>query len=167
MSSKALQNLINLGLELPRLPDNKALFKPYIFSKEILYISGQLPLGFGDLNKYVGQLGKEFNIEQGQDIARICALNVLAQVNAACHDNLDKVKQCLKLTVFVNSAPTFIDQPKVANAASELMLQVFKDKGHHARSAIGVSQLPFGVGVEIEAIFETETKFVGKEVRTF
>jgi enamine deaminase RidA (YjgF/YER057c/UK114 family) len=151
--SQVLANLNAQGINLPALGESKTLFKQYVVSGNHVYISGQLPLGFGDLKEHVGQLGKNCDIERARKIANYCALNAIAQLQAAIGD-LDKVKRCTKLTVFVNSTAEFTDQPQVANAASELMIQAFGEKGAHARSAIGVSQLPFGVAVEVEAIFE-------------
>ncbi len=151
--SQALKNLESNGYKLPELKPAQTKFKPFLISGSHVYISGQLPLGFGDVKEHVGHLGGNVSIEQGQKIAHICGLNVLAQLQAAVGD-LDKVKKCVKLTIFVNSTPTFTDQPVVANAVSDLMLKTFGEKGEHARSAIGVAQLPLGVAVEVEAIFE-------------
>ncbi len=152
--SQVLKNLESNGYKLPVLsPNPQAKFKPFLVSGNQVYISGQLPLGFGDVKEHVGQLGGKVSIEQGQKISHICGLNVLAQLQAAIGD-LDKVKKCVKLTIFVNSTPSFTDQPVVANAVSDLMLKTFGEKGDHARSAIGVAQLPLGVAVEVEAIFE-------------
>jgi enamine deaminase RidA (YjgF/YER057c/UK114 family) len=103
--------------------------------------------------RYKGRLGQEFKIEDGQAAARLCALNVVAQLKNALGD-LDRVKRCAKLTVFVNSANDFTDQPKVANGASDLMVEVFGDAGKHTRSAVGVNVLPLNVAVEVEGIFE-------------
>lgn len=151
--SQVLESLSAQGIKLPLLGESKTLFKQFVVSGNHVYISGQLPLGFGELKEHVGQLGKNCDLERGKRIARYCALNAIAQLQAAVGD-LDKVKRCVKLTVFVNSTAEFTDQPQVANAVSELMVQAFGEKGAHARSAIGVSQLPFGVAVEVEAIFE-------------
>ncbi len=93
-------------------------------------------------------------MERGKHIARIVGLNILYHLNSATGGNLDRVKRCMKLTVFVNSTPEFTEQPAIANEISEMMLIAFGEKGEHARSAIGVAQLPFGVAVEAEAIFE-------------
>lgn len=150
--SEPLNKLKELGLKLPELQPSQAAFKPYVISGNQLLISGQLPLGYGDLSKHAGQLGANFSLEQGQEVAKFCALNVLKHAMDAC-GGLTKAR-CLKIIVFVNSTSTFTDQPKVANAASELINHVLGINGQHARSAIGVSQLPFGVAVEIEAIFE-------------
>lgn len=148
--------LTELKLTLPELKASSGLFKPFMISGNTVYISGQLPIGFGDLSEHVGQLGRDCTIEKATNVAHICGLNVIAQLKAACDGNLDKVKRCVKITVFVNSDSNFTDQPLIANAVSDLLVKVFGDKGAHARSAIGVSQLPFGVAVEVEAIFEIE-----------
>jgi len=148
------QKLENLGYKLPSLSTNKAAFVPFVISGNLVFISGQLPLGFGQINEHKGKLGNEFNIEQGQKIAEYCILNVIAQLKSACNGDLDRVNKCVKLTIFVNSTLDFTDQPLIANAASEIINKVFDIKGNHARSAIGVNQLPLGVAVEIEAIFE-------------
>ena len=104
--------------------------------------------------KFIGKLGKEYTIEQGQQAARICGLNILAQLRAALGGSLDRVKRCVKLGVFVNSVDTFTDQPKVANGVSDLMVEVFGDAGKHARFAVGTNVLPLNVAVEVDAVFE-------------
>lgn len=152
--SRAIRRLAEFNLVLPVLPVPTTKFKPYVVSGNHVYVSGQLPLGFGDIKEHVGQLGKDCDVKNGINIAKIVALNVLYQAAAACGGDLDKIKRCVKLTVFVNSSSTFTDQPVIANAISEIILIAFGDEGEHARSAIGVSQLPFGVAVEAEAIFE-------------
>lgn len=153
--SSVLKNLSEVGLKLPELPASVGKFKPYAISGKQVFISGQLPLGFGDIKEHVGQFGSNMEIEKGKNIARIVALNILYQLKAAV-GNLESIKRCVKLTVFVNSSSSFTDQPLIANEISEIMLIAFGAKGEHARSAIGVSQLPFGVAVEAEAIFEIE-----------
>jgi enamine deaminase RidA (YjgF/YER057c/UK114 family) len=154
--SEALKNIEAHGHKLPVLKPAQTLYRPYIKSGNQVFISGQLPLGFGELTEHKGQLGRDYTIEQGQKTAHICGLNVIAQLQEACGGDLDKVKSCLKLTVFVNSSPSFTDHPQIANPVSDLMVKTFGDKGQHARSAVGVAQLPFGVAVEVEAIFEVE-----------
>jgi enamine deaminase RidA (YjgF/YER057c/UK114 family) len=149
------QAIESLGYKLPSLPLAKSSFQPYVKSGKMLYISGQIPLGFGDIKDYQGKLGREFTIEQGQDIASKATMNILSQLKSAIQGDWNQVVKCVKLSVFVNSTEDFTAQPKIANAASDIMISVFgKDRGAHARSAIGVSQLPLGVAVEIEAIFE-------------
>lgn len=150
------QTLKNLGITLPPATKPVASYVPFTVAGNLVFISGQLPLGVGELSSHVGQLGRDFSIEQGQATATVCALNVIAQLKEACGGNLERVKQCAKLTIFVNSTGEFTDHPLVGNAASDLIKQVFGAKGEHARSAFGVSQLPKGVAVEVEAIFEIE-----------
>ncbi|MGE0233654.1 MAG: RidA family protein, partial [Flavobacteriaceae bacterium] len=105
--------------------------------------------------EFIGRCGEQYGIDEGQAAARLCALNVLAQVKAAL-GSLEKVRRCLKLTGFVNSTPDFTDHPKVINGASDIMIAAFGEKGRHARAAVGVASLPLGVAVEVEAIFEVE-----------
>ena len=118
-----------------------------------LLMAGQLPVYLGEL-RYVGRIGTDFSIEEGQAAARQCGVNLIAQVADALNGDLDRVVRCLKLGGFVNATPEFRDHPKVINGASELMIQVFGDIGRHARFAVGVNSLPFGVSVEIDGIFQ-------------
>lgn len=153
--SAVLQKLTELGLSMPQLEPAKTLFQPYVIFGDQVIISGQLPAGFGDIANHVGQVGKDVDIDFAKKVAKLCGLNILYQLNAATNGDLNKIKRALKLTVFVNSAPNFTMQPAVANEISQLFLDVFgTEKGAHARSAIGVSQLPFGVAVEAEAMFQ-------------
>ena len=101
-----------------------------------------------------GKVRLDLTLEQGQAAARDCAINIISQIKAACNGDLNKVKNCVKLTGFVNSTDNFIDQPKVINGASELIAIVFEDNGKHARAAVSVNSLPLGAAVEVEAIFE-------------
>jgi len=119
----------------------------------LAFLSGQVTAWNGEF-KFRGKLGRDFTIEQGQEAARICALNLIAQLKAALGGDLDRVKRCVRLGVFVNSMPDFTDQPKVGNGASDLFVQIFGDAGKHARTAIGTNVLPLDVAVEIDAIFE-------------
>ncbi|WP_296990376.1 RidA family protein, partial [Thalassospira sp. UBA1131] len=118
----------------------------------LVHISGQITMENGEL-KFIGKLGADYDVETGQKAARLCALNLVAQLKAAIGD-LDKVTRVVKLNAFVNSAPDFTDQPKVVNGASDTMVEIFGDAGKHARSAVGVAALPLGVAVEIDGIFE-------------
>lgn len=153
--SAIMQKLSELGLSLPSLEPAKTLFQPYVICGDQVMISGQLPAGFGDINNHVGQVGKDVDVDFAKKVAKLCGLNILYQLSAATNGDLNKVNRALKLTVFVNSASSFTAQPAVANEISQLFLDVFgSEKGAHARSAIGVSQLPFGVAVEAEAIFQ-------------
>jgi enamine deaminase RidA (YjgF/YER057c/UK114 family) len=143
--------LAELGETLPEAPAPAANYVPWVRSGDLVYVSGQLPMGPDGLIK--GLLGGDMDVEAGAAAAKRCALSLIAQVKAACEGDLDRVTRVVKLTAFVNSAPGFEDQPKVVNGCSDFMVAVFGDKGRHARSAVGAS-LPFGVAVEIEGIFE-------------
>lgn len=153
--SQIEKNLTQHNLTLPELGESKTLFSPAVVSGNLLFISGQLPTGFGDISLHVGQLGKNVSDDAGKEIAKICMLNCLAQAKKALGGSLEKLKKCVKITVFVNSTSEFTAQPSVANGASEVIVHAFgAELGKHSRSAIGVSQLPLGVAVEVEAIFE-------------
>ncbi len=144
--------LASLDITLPQPAAPAANYVPFVESRGMLYISGQIPVGPNGVD-YVGKLGEEFGIEEGRAAARLCAINILAQARAALGD-LDRVARIVKLTGFVNGTPAFTDQPKVVNGASDFMVEIFDEKGRHARSAVGVGGLPFGVAVEVEAIIE-------------
>lgn len=144
--------LNEIGVTLPEAAAPAANYVPYVISGSYLYVSGQVPMAPDGL-QYIGKLGENTSIENGQAAAKLCAINLLAQAKAALGD-LDKVKRLVKLVGFVNSTPDFGDQPKVINGASDFMVEAMDERGRHARSAVGVAALPFGVAVEIEAIFE-------------
>ncbi|MGB0935421.1 MAG: RidA family protein [Alphaproteobacteria bacterium] len=144
--------IIDLGFELPQPAPPAANYVPYVVQDNLVYISGQLPMWNGDL-KYLGKLGESVSLEDGQAAARLCALNIISQLNQAIDGDFSRIDRCVKLTGFVNSTPDFRDHPKVINGASDVMLQVFGDQGLHARAAVGTSSLPLGVSVEVEAIF--------------
>jgi enamine deaminase RidA (YjgF/YER057c/UK114 family) len=127
-----------------------ASYVPAVEAGGLLHISGQISVG-EDGNLILGRLGEDMNLERGIDAARRCGIMLLAQIKAAL-GSLDRVERIVKLGAFVNSAPSFTDQPKVANGASELMQEVFGEAGRHARSAVGVPVLPLGVAVEVDAI---------------
>lgn len=145
--------LSSLGLSLPQVSMPAANYVPYVVSNGLVYFSGTLPMLEGK-PQFVGKVGGEFTIEQGQECAKICILNILSHLKNALGGDLGKVKRLIRLGVFVNSATGFTDQPKVANGASDLMVAIFGDNGKHARFAVGVSELPFGVAVEVDATFE-------------
>jgi len=146
------QRLDKLGITLPQPVAPLAAYVPVVRTGNHLYVSGQVPLAGGE-STATGRLGQDLELEEGRIAARVCAVNVMAALKAELGE-LDKVTRVVKLTVFVASAPDFTDQPKVANAASELIGEVFGDLGRHARSAVGVAALPLGVPVEVEAIVE-------------
>lgn len=156
MISKIEQRLDKLGIILPEPTNPVANFVPFITTGTIVFMSGQLPRSQGKL-MHAGKLGRDVTVENGKAAARLCALNLLAQLKIACAGNLDKVIRCVRLTGFVNCDPTFKEQPQVVNGASDLMTEVFGDRGRHARTAIGVAALPSDAAVEVEAIFEIST----------
>lgn len=153
MSQSIEAKLQAKGLVLPPSVLPAANYVPYTLAGNQVIVSGQLPMKDGK-PQGIGKVGREFTIEQGQEVARQCVLNVLGHVKAACGGDLSRVKKCLRLGVFVNSTEDFTDQPKVANGASDLMVELLGEAGKHARFAVGVSQLPFGVAVEVDGTFE-------------
>ena len=139
-----------------KLPDAKAPVGNYVAAKisgKLLFISGQISI---DANSQLikGKVGKELDTEAGYNAAQRCALSIVAQVKKACDEDLSKIKSCIKLTGFVNSANDFIEQPKVINGASDLIVSIFGDAGMHTRAAVSTNSLPLGVAVEVDAIFE-------------
>ena len=147
------ENLKKLNVEIPKAPDPVGAYVAYKNTTNLLYISGQISIDAnGKITK--GKLGKDLSIEQGQAAAKLCALNIIAQAKKACNERLENIKNCIKLTGYVNSTNEFTDQPKVINAASELIFTVFGENGKHTRAAISTNSLPLGAAVEIEAIFE-------------
>ena len=146
--------LADLGVTLPEAAAPAANYVPFVKSGNQLFISGQLPMTADGL-QYVGKLGADYDAKTGAEAAKLCAINLIAQMKAATGD-LDKVARVVKLVGFVNSTADFAGQPAVINGASDFMVDVFGDKGRHARSAVSAASLPFGAAVEIEAIIELE-----------
>ena len=147
------KKLKDLNIILPEAADPVG---SYVATKKIgklLFISGQISID--DKGKLIkGKIGKDLNTEQGYKAAERCALSIVAQSKKACDNNLSNIKECVKLTGFVNSTDDFIDQPKVINGASDTITKIFGDKGKHARAAVSTNSLPLGVAVEVDAIFE-------------
>ncbi len=146
--------LKELGIALPEAPAPAANYVPYVISGNQLIVSGQISKDGDAL--LTGKLGADVSLEDGQRAARVCAVNLLAQVKAAIGGDWSKLKQVVRLGGFVNSTPEFDGQPAVINGASDLMAEVFGEKGRHARAAVGCASLPFNVSVEIDGIFEIE-----------
>lgn len=144
--------LSELGLELPPAPAAVAAYVPVRRSGDLAYVSGQIPLVEGAM-LHPGRLGDDVTLEQGQEAARRCALQALSALNEAL-GSLERVRGIAQVTVFVASAPGFTDQPKVANGASELFVEVFGDSGKHARAAVGAVELPLGAPVEVAVVAE-------------
>ncbi|MBI3446753.1 MAG: RidA family protein [Magnetospirillum sp.] len=153
MSTSIATRLKQLGIELPVPPAAVANYVPFVVSGNLVFVSGQLPLEGGKI-VVTGKLGDGVAIEDGVRAARLCAINLLAQAQAAAGGDLQRVKRLIRLSAFVASTPGFIDQPKVVNGASDLMVDVLGDAGRHARAAVGVASLPLDAAVEIEGIFE-------------
>jgi enamine deaminase RidA (YjgF/YER057c/UK114 family) len=145
--------LKELEITLPTPPAAVASYVPFVVVDNLVFVSGQITIANGGLH-YVGRLGAEISLEDGKAAARLCAINVIAQVKAACGGDLDRVKRCVKVTVFVNAIDDFGQHPEVANGASDLFVQVFGHAGKHARAAVGAGSLPRGVACEVEAVFE-------------
>lgn len=151
--SRIQARLDELGIVLPPPATPAANYVPWRKVGELVYIAGQVPVIDGEF-QYVGKLGRDFTVEQGQACARLVGMGVLAQLSGALDGDLDRVVQAVKLNGFVNCTDDFWQQPHVINGASELMIQVFGEPGRHARAAVGVAGLPFGVAVEIDGVFQ-------------
>jgi enamine deaminase RidA (YjgF/YER057c/UK114 family) len=150
--SRIEARLAELGVTLPAAPAPAANYVPWVRTGDLVHVSGQISNGPDGWIK--GKLGADMDIPAGAAAARSCAISLLAQVKAACDGDLDRLVRVVKLTAFVNSTPDFGDQPKVVNGASDFLVEVLGDTGRHARSAVGAANLPFGVAVEIEGIFQ-------------
>lgn len=152
MSNAILQNLEKLGVSLPEAAAPAANYMPYVKTGNQLFVSGQLPMQDGKI-AIAGKVGADLSVEDGIEAARLCAINLLAQAQAATGD-LSKVTRLVKIVGFVNSKGDFEDQPKVINGASDFLVAAMGEAGRHARSAVSAGALPFNAAVEIEAIFE-------------
>lgn len=147
--------LQELGIALPEGNAPAANYLPYAVTGNLLYVSGQICKRDGKI-LISGRVGEDCTPEKGKEAARICALNVLAQAKAACGGDLNRIKRCVRLGVFVQSADDFHGQPQVANGASDVIVDIFGDAGRHVRAAVGCNALPSDTAVEIDAIFELE-----------
>ena len=152
MAGQIDARLTELGITLPETSVPQANYVPYTVSGNLVYVSGQVPK-IGD-EMITGKLGADTAEATGQEAARYCALNIIAQVRDSCGGDLDRVTRCLKLGGFVNGAPDFGGAPKIINGASDVIVDIFGDAGRHARFAVAVACLPFNVAVEVDAIFE-------------
>jgi len=148
------ENKLNeLNIKLPKAPEPVGAYVAFKKTNNLLFISGQLPISSeGKIIK--GKIGKNLTLEDGQEASRLCVINILAQVKKALDGDLSKVKNCIKITGYVNSTDDFKDQPKVINPASETLSTIFGENGKHSRAAISSNSLPLGAAVEIDAIFE-------------
>lgn len=145
--------LKDLGIEIPTPAAPAANYIPFVKSGNLVFVSGQIPLVAGKIEG-VGKVGRDLTTEQAKAIARICAINLIAQAKAACNGDLDRVVRVVKVGGFVNCIDGYTEQPEVINGASDLMVAAFGDNGRHSRFAVGTNALPRGVAVEVEAVFE-------------
>ncbi len=146
------ERLAELGITLPAVAAPVANYVGWVRHGDLVFTAGQLPLENGEL-KHAGIVGEDVTVEEAAAAARLCALNCIAQ-GAAAAGGVDNIRRVLKIVGFVRCRPDFTQQPQVLNGASELMVEVFGEAGRHARSAVGVSALPLGACVEVEAVFE-------------
>lgn len=153
MTSRIEAKLKDLGLELPAPAAPVATYVPFVVTGSLIFVSGQVPLTPQGL-KFQGKVGDVHALEDGQEAARLCALNILAQAKAATGGDLDRLTRCVKLGGFVNCTPDFDQHPAVINGASDLIAEVMGEDGRHARFAVGAPSLPFNVAVEIDGVFE-------------
>ena len=157
MPDKISRRLIENNIKLPEVSAPAGSYLPYTQGDSFIFISGQIAFWNGEL-LHKGKLGRDLTIDEGQDSSRYCGLNLLAHLQNACSGNLDKVEKVIKLNGFVNCTDDFTDQPKVIDGVSQLMIEVFGDRGKHARAAVGCASLPLGASVEVEGIFQIGVK---------
>lgn len=152
MSGNFDARLAEIGIELPNPAAPAANYVPFVQVGDMVYVSGQISMDANGLVK--GKLGDGYSLDDAYAAARLCGINLISQVRAACDGDLDRLVRVIKLNGFVNATQDFTDHPKVVNGASDLMVEVFGDQGRHARAAVGSSSLPLGVAVEVEGIFQ-------------
>tara|TARA_Y100000996_G_scaffold399869_1_gene369309 strand:+ start:731 stop:1189 length:459 start_codon:yes stop_codon:yes gene_type:complete len=150
---KIEERLKSLKIILPKAPDPVGAYVASKISKNLIFISGQVPLK-PDGKLITGKVGKDLDLKEAQEAAKVCGINILSQLKKICNGDLDKVKSCVKLTGYVNSTDSFTQQPQVINGASDLISSIFENTGKHTRAAVSVNSLPFGAAVEIDGIFE-------------
>lgn len=155
MNNSIAARVAELGLALPTAPSPSANYVPFVVAGNLLYVSGQLPLRDGQA-QYTGRVGETVSIEDGYASARLCALNLVAQVSAAVDDRLDRVKRCVNAVIYVNATPDFAEHPRIANGASDLFVEIFGERGRHSRAAVGMGSLPRVSTTEVQAVFEIE-----------
>ena len=153
MTSKVEQRLLKIGVTIPDAPSPAANYLPFTRAGNLVFVSGQVPFVDGKL-EITGTVGENASVKDAQGQAKVCAINLLAQLKVACSGDLDQVVKVVKLGAFVASANDFFNQPIVVNAASDLMVEAFGEAGRHARFAVGTNALPLNCLVEIDGIFE-------------
>tara|TARA_B100000242_G_C42817462_1_gene379966 strand:+ start:209 stop:676 length:468 start_codon:yes stop_codon:yes gene_type:complete len=154
--SNITNNLIGLNLILPKATKPVANYSPYLIVNNKIYVSGQIPFEKGEII-YKGKVGIDISIVQAKKAAELCLINTLAVLNNATNENLNSLKCCIKINVFINSTDNFFEQPEVADGASNLIKEVFKENGNHARSAVSCNSLPKNASVEIDSIFQLKS----------
>jgi len=153
MAGKIDGRLEELGITLPDPASPAANYVPYVISGSLVFIAGQIPFWNGEI-KHVGKVGAELSLKDAKEAAQLCGLNLIAQLKAACSGDLDRVKRCVKIGVFVNCIDGFKQQPEVANGVSDLMVEIFGEAGRHARFAVGTNALPRNCATESDGVFE-------------
>ncbi len=154
MAGRIDARIAELGIEMPEAQmATVAKIRGWKRTGNLLYVSGQVPKWKGEV-KFVGKVGREFTLEEGQAAARLSALNMIAQAKVALDGDLDRIEEIVKLNGFVNAMPDFTEIPQVVNGASEVFIDIFGEAGHHARTAVGVAVMPFDVAIEVEGVFQ-------------
>lgn len=153
MAGQIETRLKELGIELPEAAAPIANYVPYVVTGNLVFMAGQICVENGEL-KFIGKIGREYSIEDGQEAARLCTLNMLAQLRVACDGDLDRVTRCVRIGGFVNSTEDFTEIAPIMNGASDMIVSIFGDKGKHARTGISAISLPLGLAVELDGIFE-------------
>ena len=156
MPGRIERRLRELAIELPEPSAPGANYVPFVRTGSLLVITGQLSQWNGE-RRFVGKLGRDFGVEEGQKAARLSALNLLAHARAALGGDLDAISRCIRLAGYVNGTPEFTAHSQVMNGASDLFVEVLGDAGRHTRIAVGVNALPYDVAVEVEAMFEVQS----------
>ena len=153
MAGKIDQRLEEMGIVLPEPATPAANYVPFVVSGPLVFIAGQIPFWNGEI-LHIGKVGAEISVEEAKQAARVCGLNLIAQLKSACSGDLDRVIQCVKIGVFVNCVDGFKQQPEIANGVSDLMVELFGEAGRHARFAVGTNALPRNCATESDAVFE-------------
>ena len=153
MAGKIERRLDEMGIVLPKPATPAANYVPFVISGPLVFIAGQIPFWNGEI-LHIGKVGAEISVEEAKQAARVCGLNLIAQLKSACSGDLDRVIQCVKIGVFVNCVDGFKQQPEIANGVSDLMVELFEEAGRHARFAVGTNALPRNCATESDAVFE-------------
>ena len=153
MAGKIERRLDEMGIVLPEPAAPAANYVPFVISGPLVFIAGQIPFWNGEI-LHIGKVGAEISVEEAKQAARVCGLNLIAQLKSACSGDLDRVIQCVKIGVFVNCVDGFKQQPEIANGVSDLMVELFGEAGRHARFAVGTNALPRNCATESDAVFE-------------